>query len=97
MRHANRSAGKKDNDNDWTDELDTNHDYWSVGVRAEVARLENMAEIRRASRKDEPMGRHVPTARRRQQNIRKGLGVEQRRDGTVQMRPVTVPLELIIL
>lgn len=76
--------------------LITNHDYRCVSVRAEMARLENMTEVRRAGREDESMGRHVSSARRGQQNIREGFRVKQSRDGAVQMRPIAVPLELII-
>jgi len=77
--------------------LITNHDYRSIGIRAEMARLENVTEVRRAGRKDESMGRHVSTAGRGQQNIRKGLRMEQSRDGAMQVRSVAVPLKLIIL
>lgn len=62
-----------------------------------MARLENVAEVRRAGREDESVGRHVPAAGRGQQDVREGFRVEQGRDGAVQMRPVAVPLELIIL
>lgn len=75
----------------------TDHDYRSIGVRAEMACLENVTEVRRAGREDESMGRHVPSAGRGQQNIRERFRVKQRRDGAMQMRSVAVPLELIIL
>lgn len=77
--------------------VSTNYDNRGIGVRAEMACLENVTEIGRTGSKDESMGRHVSSARRGQQNVREGLRVEQRSDGAMQMRPVTVPLQLIIL
>ena len=75
----------------------THHDDRCVRVRPEVARLEYVAEVRRACCQYEAMRSHVSPARRGQEYVGERLGVEQRRHRAVQVGSIAVPLELEVL